>query len=28
MTRQGRLSPLEKAIWQYNQWWLDKMEAP
>jgi phenylpropionate dioxygenase-like ring-hydroxylating dioxygenase large terminal subunit len=25
MTRQGRLSPLEKAIWQYNNWWLGKM---
>jgi phenylpropionate dioxygenase-like ring-hydroxylating dioxygenase large terminal subunit len=25
MTRQGRLSPLEKAIWQYNNWWLEKM---
>jgi phenylpropionate dioxygenase-like ring-hydroxylating dioxygenase large terminal subunit len=25
MTTQGRLSPLEKAIWQYNQWWLEKM---
>lgn len=25
MTGQGRLSPLEKAIWQYNQWWLEQM---
>lgn len=25
LTRQGRLSPLEKSIWQLNQWWLDKM---
>ncbi|CAE7149391.1 cntA [Symbiodinium necroappetens] len=25
MTEQGRLSPLEKSIWQLNQWWLDKM---
>ncbi|MEQ9436606.1 aromatic ring-hydroxylating dioxygenase subunit alpha [Hyphomonas sp.] len=25
MTAQGRLSPLEKAIWQYNQWWLEQM---
>lgn len=24
-TKQGRLSPLEEAIWQQNQWWLDKM---
>ena len=22
---QGRLSPLEKPIWQFNQWWLDRM---
>ena len=22
---QGRLSPLEKPIWQFNQWWLDCM---
>lgn len=28
LTRQGRLSPLEKAIWQFNQWWLAQMEAP
>ena len=27
LTRQGRLSPLEKAIWQYNNWWLEKMAA-
>ena len=25
MTRQGRLSPLERAIWQLNQWWLDQL---
>ena len=25
MTEQGRLSPLEKSIWQLNQWWLDRM---
>ncbi len=25
LSRQGRLSPLEKSIWQQNQWWLDKM---
>ncbi|MFT6491014.1 MAG: phenylpropionate dioxygenase-like ring-hydroxylating dioxygenase large terminal subunit [Parvibaculaceae bacterium] len=25
MTQQGRLSPLEKSIWQFNQWWLDAM---
>ncbi len=24
-TTQGRLAPLEKSIWQLNQWWLDKM---
>ena len=24
--RQGRLSPLEKSIWQLNQWWLEKMQ--
>ena len=22
---QGRLAPLEKPIWQFNQWWLDRM---
>lgn len=22
LTRQGRLSPLEKSIWQINRWWL------
>lgn len=27
MTRQGRLSPLEGAIWQLNQWWLEKMDV-
>lgn len=25
MTRQGRLSPLEKAIWRQNNCWLGKM---
>lgn len=25
LTRQGRLSPLEKSIWQMNQWWLQQM---
>ena len=25
MTQQGRLSPLEKSIWQFNQWWLSAM---
>ncbi|MGE6697838.1 aromatic ring-hydroxylating oxygenase subunit alpha [Hyphomonas sp. NPDC076900] len=25
LTGQGRLSPLEKSIWQMNQWWLDQM---
>ncbi len=24
-TGQGRLSPLERSIWQLNQWWLDRM---
>lgn len=28
LTGQGRLSPLEKSIWQMNQWWLDKMSGP
>jgi phenylpropionate dioxygenase-like ring-hydroxylating dioxygenase large terminal subunit len=23
----GRLSPLEKAIWQFNQWWIERMTA-
>lgn len=27
MTRQGRLSPLEKSIWELNQWWLARMSA-
>ena len=22
----GRLSHLEKPIWQFNQWWLDRMD--
>ena len=26
LSRQGRLSPLEKSIWQMNQWWLARME--
>ena len=21
----GRLSPLERSIWQFNQWWIDRM---
>ena len=25
MTGQGRLSPLERSIWQMNQWWLTQM---
>ncbi|HSG89129.1 MAG TPA: aromatic ring-hydroxylating dioxygenase subunit alpha, partial [Pseudomonadales bacterium] len=25
LTRQGRLSPLEKSIWQINRWWLGEM---
>jgi phenylpropionate dioxygenase-like ring-hydroxylating dioxygenase large terminal subunit len=25
LTRQGRLSPLERAIWQMNRWWLQAM---
>jgi phenylpropionate dioxygenase-like ring-hydroxylating dioxygenase large terminal subunit len=25
LTQQGRLSPLEKSIWQMNQWWLEEM---
>jgi len=25
LTRQGRLSRLEEAIWQINQWWLDRV---
>ena len=25
LTSQGRLSPLEKSIWQGNQWWLDQI---
>ena len=24
---QGRLSPLERSIWQMNQWWLARMGA-
>lgn len=27
MTRQGRLSPLERSIWQLNQLWLGKLGA-
>ena len=26
-TGQGRLSPLERSIWQMNQWWLARMGA-
>jgi phenylpropionate dioxygenase-like ring-hydroxylating dioxygenase large terminal subunit len=25
MTGQGRLSPLERSIWQFNQWWISQM---
>ncbi len=25
MTKPGRLSTLETSIWQFNQWWLEKM---
>jgi phenylpropionate dioxygenase-like ring-hydroxylating dioxygenase large terminal subunit len=29
LTGQGRLSPLEKSIWQTNRWWLERMrQAP
>lgn len=24
-TGQGRLSPLERSLWQFNQWWLSQM---
>jgi hypothetical protein len=27
LTKQGRLSPLEKSIWQFNQWWLAQMSS-
>ncbi len=27
LTTQGRLSTLERSIWQFNQWWLDVMAA-
>lgn len=27
LTQQGRLSPLEKSIWQLNQWWLQQMSV-
>lgn len=27
LSKQGRLSPLEKSIWQLNQWWLGKMQT-
>ncbi len=27
LTQQGRLSPLEKSIWQCNQWWTRQMTA-
>lgn len=27
MTVQGRLSPLERSIWQLNQWWLARLGA-
>ncbi|MEM7018300.1 MAG: aromatic ring-hydroxylating dioxygenase subunit alpha [Pseudomonadota bacterium] len=25
LTQQGRLSGLERSIWQFNQWWVDKL---
>jgi phenylpropionate dioxygenase-like ring-hydroxylating dioxygenase large terminal subunit len=25
LSRQGRLSPLERSIWQMNQWWIARM---
>ena len=25
LTSQGRLSPLERSIWQLNQWWLGEL---
>jgi len=25
MTRQGRLSPLERSIWQFNHWWSQQL---
>lgn len=28
MTTQGRLSPLERSIWQMNQWWVAAMTRP
>lgn len=27
LTGQGRLAPLERSIWQMNQWWLEAMGA-
>ena len=27
LTTQGRLSPLERSIWQLNQYWIEKMQA-
>ncbi len=27
MTRQGRLSPLERAVWKLNRWWLQRLGA-
>ncbi len=27
LTRQGRVSPLERSIWQFNQWWVERMTA-
>lgn len=27
LAKQGRLSPLEKSIWQLNQWWLGEMQT-
>ncbi len=27
LTGQGRLSPLERSIWQFNQWWLNRVDG-
>jgi Rieske 2Fe-2S family protein len=24
----GRLSHLERSIWQFNQWWIERMAEP
>ena len=26
LARQGYLSQLERSIWQFNQWWLARLE--